>query len=64
MEDAIKGVALINVATVGVGEAVASALCGLMKEVFGLHSLMLISVGVSFFGILVMILMVNTRKGE
>lgn len=52
--DEVKGVSLINVFTVGIGEAIASLLCGVIKTHLGLHALMLLSIWVSLAGVLVM----------
>ena len=59
--DVVKGVSLINVFTVGIGEAVASLLCGVIKTHFGLHVLMLVSIWVSLAGVLVMGLMARMK---
>lgn len=55
--DIVKGVSFINVASVGVGQAIASASCGMIKAALGLHKLLLVSIGVSFAAVLVMLAM-------
>lgn len=60
--DVVKGVSLINVATVGVGEATAAALCGVIKEAFGLRILMVTSIFVSLLSVFVMFVMLRAKK--
>lgn len=55
--DAVKGVSLINAATVGIGEGAAAFFCGILKENLGLHGLMQTSVLVSAVSIVCMWIM-------
>lgn len=59
--DEVKGVSLINVFTVGIGEAAASLLCGVIRTHLGLHALMLVSIYVSVAGVCVMALMTRAK---
>ena len=61
-EDAVKGVSIINAATVGVGEGIGSFLSGIFKENFGLYGLMNSSVLVSLISIIFMIIMCKLPK--
>lgn len=58
--DVVKGVSFINVASVGVGQAVASICCGMIKAALGLYNLLLISSAVSFVAIIIMLIMNRT----
>lgn len=60
--DVIKGVSFINVASMGIGQAIGSVLCGIIKSVFGLQNLLYVSIGVSFIGVIVMFMMVKAPK--
>lgn len=60
--DVVKGVSLINVATVGIGEAIASLLCGSIKAAFGLQALMVTSIFVSLIGVFVMLVMLRAKR--
>lgn len=63
--DVVKGVSFINVASVGVGQAIASVCCGMIKSAVGLHNLLIISSLVSFLAVLVMLLMkIAPKKGR
>lgn len=55
--DAVKGASLINLAGMGLGEMAGSISCGLIKDAFGLRNLMLLSSGVGFVGVVVMVWM-------
>ena len=55
--DVVKGVSFINVASVGVGQAIASVLCGMIKAALGLRQLLIVSCLVSFLAVVVMVLM-------
>ena len=50
-KDSGKGVALINVATAGVGDALASLFTGKIRLTYGIHTLMIVSAVVSAIGI-------------
>lgn len=56
-QDIVKGVSLINAATVGLGEGVAALFCGMIRTELGLHNLMQVSVIASIASILCMIVM-------
>lgn len=55
--DVVKGVSLINAATVGIGEGIGSLLCGAFRAKLGLHGLMQVSVFVSACSVFCMIIM-------
>ena len=60
--DAVKGASLINLAGMGLGEMAGSISCGLIKDAFGLRNLMLLSSGVGFVGVVVMVWMWRRLK--
>lgn len=60
--DAVKGVSLINLAGMGLGEMAGSISCGLLKDAFGLRNLMILSSGVGFVGVVVMVWMWRSGK--
>lgn len=60
--DVVKGVSFINAASVGIGETVASLLCGIIKEEIGLQGLMITSVIVSLISVIVMAVLVAVPK--
>lgn len=55
--DVVKGVSFINVASVGIGQTIASVTCGMLKTYFGLHNLLVISTLVSLAAVFIMIVM-------
>lgn len=55
--DVVKGVSLINAATVGIGEGIGSLLCGVLRADLGLHGLMQVSVLVSACSVVCMVVM-------
>ncbi len=55
--DVVKGVSLINAATVGIGEGIGSLLCGAFRAKLGLHGLMQVSVFVSACSVFCMMIM-------
>lgn len=59
-QDAIKGTSLINLATVGIGEALGSVLSGVINTHMGLQVLMNASVVFSLAAVVVMVVMVRT----
>ena len=62
--DAVKGASLINLAGMGLGEMAGSISCGLIKDAFGLRNLMLLSSGVGFVGVVVMVWMWRSGTGR
>lgn len=62
--DAVKGASLINLAGMGLGEMAGSISCGLIKDALGLRNLMLLSSGVGFVGVVVMVWMWRSGKGR
>ncbi len=62
--DVVKGVSFINVAAVGVGQVFASAVCGMIRDAFGLDWLLNISILVSACSILLMIGMLRAPKNR
>ena len=55
--DVVKGMSFVNAATIGLGEGVGSFFCGFLRESFGLHGLMEISVLTGVVSIICMIFM-------
>lgn len=62
VEDQVKGMSLINMLAVGLGDFLSNFSAGFLKEIFGLQGLMIISVGVSAVGIIFILLMNKTPK--
>lgn len=60
--DVVKGVSFINVASVGIGETIASLACGVLKDRIGLQGLMNTSVVVSVLAVIVMFIMLFLPK--
>lgn len=60
--DVVKGMSLINAATVGVGEGVGALVCGYINSRFGLAFLMRCSVLISVISILCMMVMCRISK--
>lgn len=57
LQDTVKGLSFVNATTVGLGEGLGSLLCGFLRNRFGLHGLMRISVLVSAISIGGMVIM-------
>lgn len=64
--DIVKGAALVSVATIGLGEGVASLLCGVIRRYCGLYGLMQVGTVTNAAAILIYIVMccANNRKIE
>lgn len=60
--DVVKGMSLINAATVGVGEGIGSLICGWVNSRYGLTTLMNISVIISTISIFCIIIMCHTAN--
>lgn len=61
-QDMVKGMTLISVATVGLGEGVASVFCGIIRKYAGLYGLMEVSVMVSAVSVIFMVWMCRKKK--
>ena len=60
--DVVKGVSLINVFALGVGEAISSLLSGYIRTNLGIYPLMVVSVFVSALSVIAMLVMIRTPK--
>lgn len=64
--DVVKGMSFVNAATVGLGEGIGSFFCGFLRETWGLHGLMEISVLTGMVSVVCMFFMnqlSRERKG-
>lgn len=62
--DIVKGAALISVATIGLGEGIASLLCGVIREQAGLYGLMKTATLTNAVSVLVFIAVLVLKKRE
>lgn len=62
--DVVKATTLISVATIGIGEGIASVLCGVIRRQFGLYGLMKAGCLVNFLAIFVMLFMCFMKESE
>ena len=64
INDSVKGTSLINLAGMGLGDMIGSIMCGIIKERWGMSTLMKDSLIVGTFAVVVMLIMVKFPAGK
>ena len=57
VNDSVKGTSLINLAGMGLGDMIGSIMCGIIKDKWGMNTLMTDSLFVGMLAVLVMFVM-------